>query len=128
MLAGGVLFGGLVENLLHHVLQQPLIFKPTHASFRGSRNSFSKKLGYEPKYRIPKLFCREIDAPSFDTTKRFIYIYTHTHSVNFEFSSSLFSLLSFRLAPVVASATTEENLSLGENLIQSFLLKSLVAL
>ena len=60
------------------ILEQPLIFKRTHASFRGSRNSFSKKLGYEPKYRIPKSFCPEIDAPSFfDTTKRGSYIYMY---------------------------------------------------
>lgn len=79
LLAGGVLFGGLVENLLQScILEQPLIFKRTHASFRGSRNSFSKKLGYEPKYRIPKSFCPEIDAPSFfDTTKRSSYIYMY---------------------------------------------------
>lgn len=79
MLAGGVLFGGLVENLLRHVLQQPLIFKPTHASFRGSRNSFSKKLGYEPKYRIPKSFRPKRSMRR--VSKRFIYIYIYIYAL-----------------------------------------------
>ena len=93
------------------ILEQPLIFKPTHASFRGSRNSFSKKLGYEPKYRIPKSFCPEIDAPSFfDTTKRGSYIYMYERKLwIFVFSLSP-SLLSFRLA---FRSWREENVSLG---------------
>lgn len=104
----------------------PLIFEPTHASFRGETRSLknwatSRNTGYT-KVVSSGDRCVEFQ----DTTKKYIYIYTHTYiltSVNFEF---LFSLVSPRCI-VSRTATREENLSPRRkfNTIHSFVLKLL---